>query len=79
MTTQLISVDPETMGGTPVFTGTRVPVRTLFIHLEKGIPLDEFLDDFPTVSREQAVAVLELAEKVITSDQWLRQTYESAA
>ena len=67
------------MGGTPVFTGTRVPVRTLFIHLEKGIPLDEFLDDFPTVSREQAVAVLELAEKVITSEQWLRQTYESAA
>ncbi|MCY7353408.1 MAG: DUF433 domain-containing protein [Cytophagaceae bacterium] len=79
MTSQLITVDPETMGGTPVFAGTRVPVRTMFIHLEKGIPLDEFLDDFPTVSRELAVAVLELAEKTITNEQWLRQTYESAA
>lgn len=76
---QLITIDPETMGGTSVFAGTRVPVRTLFIHLKKGIPLDEFLDDFPTMNREQAVAVLELAEKAITSGHWLRQAYESAA
>ncbi len=57
-----ISVNRNIQGGTPCFTGTRVPVASLFDHLEQGIPLDEFLADFPTVSREQAVAVLELAK-----------------
>ncbi len=62
----VISIDPEILGGTPVFRGTRVPIDTLFFHLEEGITLDEFLDDFPTVSREQAVSLLELAESLIT-------------
>ncbi|WP_114777641.1 DUF433 domain-containing protein [Botryobacter ruber] len=53
-----IHTDPEILGGQPVFKGTRVPVETLFLHLEKGISLDEFLEDFPTVSKEQAIAVL---------------------
>lgn len=57
-----ISVNRNVLGGTPCFTGTRVPVRSLFDHLEEGVGLDEFLADFPTVSREQAVAVLELAK-----------------
>jgi uncharacterized protein (DUF433 family) len=57
-----ISVNPGVQGGTPCFAGTRVPVASLFDHLEQGVPLDEFLADFPTVSREQAVAVLELAK-----------------
>ena len=52
--------DPETLGGTPVFVGTRVPVQTLLDYLEGGDTLDEFLDGFPGVSREQAVTFLEL-------------------
>jgi uncharacterized protein (DUF433 family) len=54
-----INVDPEIMGGTPVFIGTRVPVRTVFDYLAEGSSLDEFLEDFPTVSRPSAVKVLE--------------------
>ena len=57
--------DPETMSGTPVFTGTRVPVHTLIDHLASGVPLDEFLDDFPTVTREQAIAFLALSEEAL--------------
>ncbi len=53
--------DPEILGGTPVFTGTRVPVDSLVSHLRQGISLSEFLDDFPSVGREQAEAFLSLA------------------
>lgn len=54
-----ISIDPEVMSGVPVFTGTRVPVSALLENLEVGVSLDEFLENFPTVTREQAVSVLE--------------------
>lgn len=57
---QLIVRDNEILGGMPVFAGTRVPVQTLMDYLEKGHPLDDFLDDFPTVQREQARQVLAL-------------------
>ena len=57
--------DPEIMGGTPVFVGTRVPFQTLLDYLEGGDPLGDFLDDFPTVSREQAVAALEQAKQAL--------------
>jgi uncharacterized protein (DUF433 family) len=57
--------DPEIMGGTPVFVGTRVPVQTLLDYLEAGDPLDEFLDNFPSVSRAKAIAVLELAKEML--------------
>ena len=57
----LITISPEYLSGAPVFTGTRVPVQALFDYIEAGDPLDEFLDDFPDVSREHAIAVLELA------------------
>lgn len=60
-----IHSDPEIMGGTPVFVGTRVPVQTLMDYLEAGDPLNEFLQDFPSVSREQAVAVLKLAKEML--------------
>jgi uncharacterized protein (DUF433 family) len=70
-----ISVNKETLGGQPVFKGTRVPIETLFNHLEKGVSLDEFLEDFPSVTKEQATAVLEIAEKILTSDT-LDQIYE---
>jgi len=56
---------PEILGGTPVFVGTRVPVQTLLDYLEAGDPLDEFLEDFPSVTREQAIAVLELAKEML--------------
>lgn len=56
----VIRVDPEVLGGTPVFAGTRVPVATLIDYLESGDRLEDFLDDFPTVSREQALDALEL-------------------
>ena len=62
---QLIARSTDVLGGTPVFTGTRVPVRTLLDYLEAGHPLDEFLTDFPTVRREQAVGVLELAATLV--------------
>lgn len=54
-----ITVDPEIMSGAPVFRGTRVPVDSLISNLEAGVTLDEFLDNFPTVSRDQALTVLE--------------------
>lgn len=61
----LVVKDPEIMSGTPVFRGTRVPVQTLWDHLEGGDTLDEFLDGFPTVSRELAIAVLEQAKDLL--------------
>ena len=57
----LVEVDPEKMSGTPVFTGTRVPIGHLFELIEGGETIDEFLDQFPTVSRAQALNVLKLA------------------
>jgi uncharacterized protein (DUF433 family) len=62
----IVHTDPEILGGTPVFVGTRVPVRILFEHLAAGDSVDTFLDAFPSVRREQAVAVLELAEDLVT-------------
>lgn len=55
---RLINVDPEILGGEPVFMGTRVPVASLWDHLIAGVSLDEFLDDFPSVSRDQAIRLL---------------------
>jgi uncharacterized protein (DUF433 family) len=70
---ELVEVDPEKMGGTPVFTGTRVPIKHLFDYLEGGDTLEIFLDDFPTVTREQALGVLELSRDTLLSQ------YEIAA
>jgi uncharacterized protein (DUF433 family) len=62
---RVVHSDPEILGGTPVFIGTRVPVKNLYDYLEAGDSLDEFLDDFPSVTREMAVAVLELGREMI--------------
>jgi uncharacterized protein (DUF433 family) len=59
----VVQIDPEIMSGTPCFVGTRVPARTLIDYLEGGDSLEDFLADFPTVSREQAVALLEEASE----------------
>ena len=74
----IISIDPEILGGQPVFKGTRVPIETLFDHLEAGVSLDEFINDFPTVTKEQAIATLEVANKFLTSKN-VAKLYETAA
>ena len=61
----LINIDPEIMSGTPVFEGTRVPVDALLNNLSAGVSLDEFLENFPTVSREQALAVLKFSSETL--------------
>ena len=65
--TDLITVDPYILGGTPVFKGTRVPVKSLFEYLERNYSLDEFLECFPSVTREAACRVLERSEKALLS------------
>lgn len=64
----IITIDDYILSGQPVFKGTRVPVESLFDHLEAGVSLDEFLDDFPTVSKEQAIALLGIVNKLLTSE-----------
>jgi len=64
----VVHSDPDILSGTPVFVGTRVPFQTLLDYLEAGDPLDEFLDDFPTVSREQAIAALEQAKEALLAN-----------
>ena len=66
-TTMVVHSDPDILGGTPVFVGTRVPFRNLIDYLERNHSLDDFLDSFPTVSREQAVAALETAHEAVSS------------
>lgn len=70
----LVQRSKDILGGTPIFSGTRVPVQTLIAYLEEGDTLDEFLDDFPAVTREHAIKVLEKMK-----DYFLTQVYESAA
>ncbi|PEN06677.1 hypothetical protein CRI93_08510 [Longimonas halophila] len=65
---QIFHRDPEILGGTPVFAGTRVPVASLLHHLKHGKRLEEFLDDFPSVQREQAEAFLDLAEEELVHE-----------
>lgn len=65
-TSRIVHSDPDILGGTPVFTGTRVPVKTLLDYLEAGDSLNVFLDHFPSVRREQAIAALELAKEMLT-------------
>ncbi|MFM7355249.1 MAG: DUF433 domain-containing protein [Microcystis aeruginosa] len=64
---RVVHSDPDILGGTPVFVGTRVPMRTLLDYLEAGDSLEVFLDHFPSVSREQAIAALELAKEMLTA------------
>ena len=74
----IITIQPDIQFGTPIFTGTRVPVVSLFLHLEKGISVDEFLLDFPSVKKEQCYAAIDLAGKMISSKNFV-QFYEDAA
>ena len=65
---EIIECDPEKLGGTPVFFGTRVPIQNLFDCIEGGESIDEFLDQFPTVSREQVIRVLNTSKEKLLSD-----------
>ena len=70
-----INIYPETMGGTPVFIGTRVPIQTLFDYMEGGDSINEFLDDYPNVSKDAAIKVLEMAKKSLTSEKMLHENF----
>jgi uncharacterized protein (DUF433 family) len=70
-----INIDPETMGGTPVFTGTRVPIQALFDYIETGETLDEFLENFPSVKKEYALQVLKMARKTLTTEKILNENF----
>jgi uncharacterized protein (DUF433 family) len=70
----VINIDPEILSGTPVFYGTRVPIQSLFDWLETET-LDEFLENFPSVKREQAIEVLHIAEGLITSPKILNEAF----
>ncbi len=67
MLNKVININPEILGGTPVFNGTRVPIKNLFDYLETGETIEIFLQDFEGVSREQVLKLLELSEKLIQS------------
>ncbi|MCX6323271.1 MAG: DUF433 domain-containing protein [Sphingobacteriales bacterium] len=75
---ELITIDNEILGGQTVFKGTRVPVESLFDHLEAGISLDTFLEDFPTVTKDQAIALLDWTNKLLNSKN-LDQLYAALA
>ncbi len=66
MSEQLITISPEILGGTPVFYNTRVPVKNLFDYIKGGDSIEDFLEDFPSVSKIQALKVLSLAETILT-------------
>ena len=63
------------MGGTPVFAGTRVPIQTLFDYIEGGDDLNEFLDDYPTIAKEAAIEVLQMAKKSLTTEKMLHENF----
>ncbi len=71
-----ITIDSEIQNGQPVFTGTRVPIQSLFWHLEKGVSIEKFIEDFPSVRKAQAIGVLEIANKIVNSSQ-LNKFYET--
>ena len=76
MHNNVINIDKEIMGGTPVFSGTRVPIKNLFDYLETGDSIEVFLEDFEGVSREQVVKVLEMSKKFIeTSSNILNESF----
>ncbi len=62
---KVINIDKELLGGTPVFMGTRVPIKNLFDYLEEGESISEFLEDFPTVTREQVERIIKISQKLI--------------
>lgn len=76
MEKRIINIDPGVLGGTPVFYGTRVPIKNLFDYLESGESIDYFLDDFDGVQREQVIKLLEMSQRLIeTSSHILHENF----
>lgn len=73
MSNSVINTDKNILGGTPVFNGTRVPIQNLFDYIEGGQTISDFLDGFPSVSKEQVFELLKLAENVLTSEKFLHE------
>lgn len=71
MEQRVINIDPEILGGTPVFFGTRVPIKNLFDYLEEGETVEEFLEDFPSVKKEQVIKLLEISRGLVESSSQL--------
>ena len=78
MKTDVISINPEVLGGIPVFNGTRVPIQILFDHLDSGLTIEDFLKSFPTVSRDQVSKLMGIVETVLSSGH-INEWYESVA
>lgn len=76
--TDVITINKDIQSGTPVFKGTRVPVQSLFWHLEEGVSIDEFLEDFPSVTKEQVIQLLKLTNKMVNTPQVI-ELYETIA
>jgi len=74
----IITINQEIQSGTPVFSGTRVPIQSLFWHLESGVSIDEFLEDFPSVTKKQVIQLLELSNEMVNSPKII-QLYETVA
>jgi len=70
-----ITIDPEIVSGTPVFTGTRVPIQALFDYIEGGETLEEFIENFPSVTKGQALEVLKMAMKSLSSEKILHENF----
>ena len=76
MNSKIINIDSEILGGTPVFNGTRVPIKNLFDYLEAGETIENFLTDFESVSKQQVISILELSEKLLnTSTELLNENF----
>jgi len=75
---EIITIDKEIQNGTPVFRGTRVPVQTLFWHIESGVTIDEFIEDFPSVSKQQAINLLEFSNLFFSDPESIKR-YEIAS
>ena len=70
-----VNIDLEILGGTPVFAGTRVPIQTLFDYIEGGDKIADFLDDYPSVTGAEVIAVLEMAKKTMTTEKMLHENF----
>lgn len=73
MKNKIINIDPEILSGTPVFSGTRVPIYILFDYIEGGDSLNVFLENYPSVSKDHVLRVLDLAEKLVTTDKYMNE------
>ena len=73
MIKNIISISPQVLGGTPVFSGTRVPIQNLFDYIEGGYTIEQFLKGFPSVRKEQVIEIIHIAESILTSEKFVHE------